>query len=81
MNVLELKGSIHEAVAKMTDEMLLVQLYELINEMSDENKEKIYGEDLLTAEQKVELEIAIQESENPDNLVSFETFVKNHERW
>ena len=41
MNVLELKGSIHEAVAKMTDEMLLVQLYELINEMADENKEEI----------------------------------------
>ncbi len=77
MNVLEIKGSLHNIIAKVDDKNLLLNMFEALQEILT-HKETEYQ---LTVEEQAELESAIEESYNEANLIDHEEAMKIHARW
>jgi hypothetical protein len=78
MNTLELKGGMMNIISRVEDEAVLTQMFEAITEIIVET----YGQiSELSPEQVVELELAIEETYNPDNLVDHDEVMKNMTRW
>ncbi len=81
MNALELKGSLHELIAKVNDASLLAELHLLIREFIQQKKEDSDWWDDLTPEQQKELQLAIDESYDEANLVSNEEAQAMIQQW
>ena len=78
MNTLELKGGMMNIISRVEDEAVLTQMFEAITEIIVET----YGQiSELSPEQVVELELAIEETYNPGNLVDHDEVMKNMTRW
>lgn len=65
-------------ISKVEDEAVLTQMFEAITEIIAETYGQIPD---LTKEQEAELELAIEETYNPDNLVDHEEVMKKMGRW
>ncbi len=81
MSTLELKGSIYDSIAKINDSSLLLQLYEIISEISSANINKTDFWDELTDTQKTEIEAAIEASHNEKNLVPHSVVMEKYKKW
>lgn len=81
MSVLELKGGLHEMIAKVDDQDLLLQLKELITETITQNMYKTDFWDELSEKQQVELEEAIEASYDEKNLVSHDVVLNKYKKW
>ena len=81
MNVLELKGSIHDAVAHVEDKSMLELIHRMIKGLlSGDKVDNRFWEDL-NEEQRAEIELAFEESEQEDNLITHEEATKMFEKW
>lgn len=76
----EIKTSFHNLIDEFKNEKLLESIYEfMVNLKEKENDEDWW--DLLTDEQKTELDIAIKESEDESNWVSHEEVMSSAKEW
>lgn len=81
MSNLELKGGILEMIATINDSSALEELKELITNFTGNHTQGAdYSNELGDVEQR-ELEVAIRESENEDNLVPHEEVMKKYSKW
>lgn len=77
MNVLEIKGSLHDIISKVDDKNLLLKMFEAFQDIIRFQETDM---DLTPAQQK-ELEAAIKESYDEANLIDHEDAMKIHARW
>jgi len=78
MNNLELKGGIIEMVAHVDNEDVLKKMYQIMSEITLQTS---YDETTLTPEQEVALDIEIEESFIPENLVEHQLVLQKMSRW
>ena len=77
MNVLEIKGSLHDIIAQVDDKSLLLRMFESFQDIirfQDTDND-------LTPIQQEELEEAIKESYDEASLIDHEDAMKIHARW
>jgi hypothetical protein len=79
MNTLELKRSFHSLIDSIENEKLLSGFYELIRKRVSGKEGKLWEK--LTDEERNELLLAFEESEEDDNLISNRDMKKKHEKW
>lgn len=79
MNAIELKKNFHLLIDSIDNENLLVSFYDLIKKRASTKEGQLWGR--LTTQEQEELISAIEESENPENLISHEEMVKKHKKW
>jgi hypothetical protein len=79
MNAIELKKNFHLLIDNIDNENLLVSFYDLIKRRSSTKEGQLWGR--LTNQEQEELLSALEESENPENLISHEEMVKKHKKW
>jgi hypothetical protein len=79
MNAIELKKNFHLLIDSIDNENLLVSFYDLIKKRSSIKEGQLWGK--LTNQEQEELLSALEESENPENLISNEEMVKKHKKW
>lgn len=79
MNAKELKRSFHDLVDNIENESLLMNFYELM-------KNRTYGRDCklwsrLSLKEQESLLHILEETKNPDNVISHSKMKKKHEKW
>ena len=77
MNVLEIKGSLHDIISNVDDKSLLLKMFEAFQDIirfQDTDND-------LTPLQQEQLEVAIKESYDEANLIDHEDAMKIHARW
>ena len=67
-----------DIISRVEDKAVLTQMFDAITEIIGETYSQIPD---LSPEQLAELELAIEETYNPDNLVDHEEVMKNMARW
>jgi len=79
MNKKALKTSLHKLIDKIENQNLLEEYY---NEMKTLiQKTQVSAWDSLTEEQKKEVLLSYEESENDDNLMDNDTVMRNYKDW
>ena len=81
MSTLEIKGGLYDMISKVNDEKLLRELYEVISDIITENMSETDFWDELSEDQQKELEKAIEESYDDNNLIKHETVVNKYKKW
>jgi len=79
MNTLELKKSFHLLIDSIDNEDLLASFYDLIKKRSSTKEGQLWSR--LTYEEQEELIKALEESENPEYLISNDEMKKKHNKW
>ena len=79
MNTLELKKNFHNLIDSIDNESLLSDFYVLIKRRITGKEGKLWKG--LTKKEQEELNLAFEESEKPENLLSLEKMRKKHEKW
>ena len=74
-----IKQKLHELIDKIENESILNQAYELIYKKNASGEGDLWNK--LTLEQQQELLLSLEESENPDNLISDEAIKERHKKW
>ena len=80
MNVLELKGSIFELIARIDNPKSLAHVHDYLAHFKDNPEEEGEWEGVSPA-QKERILNAYQESFNPENWVDHEEVKKQHAKW
>jgi len=70
----DLKSNIHKIIDGIENEQLLQTLYDFLKTRNESQGGSLWQS--LTEEQKKEVLLAYEESENDENLIPFETVVK-----
>jgi hypothetical protein len=73
MTIPEIKYQLFKAIDKIEDDKLLI---ELLNILQKEDQENVDFWDLLTEEQRTEIDIAVKESNDSKNFISNEKLQK-----
>ena len=81
MNTLELKGSILELIANIQDVNVLFKIKQLLDQSAKSNNEAPRSPVWLTDEQIADLENALEEIKNPNNLVPHEEHMQKFRTW
>ena len=77
MNVLEIKGSLHDIISKVEDKNLLLKMFDAFQDVI-----RFQETDAdLTPDQQKQLEAAIEESYDEAQLIDHEEAMKIHARW
>ncbi len=79
MNTLELKKDFYNLIDSIDNESLLSDFYALIKRRISGKEGKLWKG--LTKKEQAELNLAFEESEKPENLISHEEMRKKHEKW
>ena len=79
MNTLELKKNFHLLIDSIDNENLLINFYDLIKKRSSTKEGQLWSR--LTIAEQEELLLSLDESDNPENLVSHEDMVTKHKKW
>ena len=77
MNVLEIKGSLHDIISKVEDKNLLLRMFDAFQDIIRFQDTELE----LTDDQQKQLEAAIEESYEEANLIDHEEAMKIHARW
>ncbi|MBX2928326.1 MAG: hypothetical protein KF852_10865 [Saprospiraceae bacterium] len=80
MSVQELKGSMVDLLAQVNDRNLLEQIYEVVQEIITDNLNKTDWWEELPMQVQKELEAALEESKDPENLVAHDVVKNQFER-
>jgi len=80
MNELELKGGILQMIASIDDNQLLEELNDVVTNFL-QNQSSVDFFDVLSDFEKNELEKAIKESEDENNLVTHDEVMKKYAQW
>lgn len=75
MTIKQIKTNFHHLIDEIDNEKILKNFYEVMNGFSPKNKTVDFW-DTLTQEQKRELELAWEESEKEENLISHNEVMK-----
>ena len=70
MGTIELRSNLHKIVDKIDNEQLLHAIYDFLKQRMNSEEGQIWKS--LTEEQKKEVYLSYQESENDDNLIKWE---------
>ncbi len=76
MSTIELKSSLHKILDKIDNEKLLRTIYDFLKQRERQHEGEIWK--TLTEEQKKEVYLSYEESENDSNLKSWETIKKKY---
>jgi len=79
MNTLELRRNFHLLIDSIDNENILFKFYELILNKKSEKENVLWNN--LTNEQRRELNLAFEESEESKNLISNDELKKKHKKW
>ncbi|MBS1658677.1 MAG: hypothetical protein K1X63_05330 [Chitinophagales bacterium] len=79
METIELKSQLHRLIDQLNDPVILDQYYEEIKRIVNLSKSGLW--DSLNEDQKQEVLLSFEESENDDNLVDHETVMKKYNQW
>ena len=79
MNTIELKKNLHLLIDSIDNENLLISFYDLIKKRSSTSEGQLWTR--LTKQEQEELLLALEESDNPENLISHEEMVTKHKKW
>ena len=79
MTTLELKNNFHNLIDSIENEQLLLRFYELIKNRISTKDGELWSR--LSKEEKEELLLAFNESEDTDNLIDFDDVKENHKKW
>ena len=79
MNTIELKKSFHLLIDSIDNEDLLASFYDLIKKRSSTKEGQLWNR--LTYKEQEELISALEESENPEYLISNDEMKKKHKKW
>jgi predicted CopG family antitoxin len=81
MTAVELRNNLHTLIDELSNESVLGTIYELLLSLKNSNDSATDIWDLLTEEQREELDLAILESEDDRNFVSHEDVMKESKQW
>ena len=79
MNTTELKKNFHLLIDSIDNENLLINFYDILKKKSSAIEGKLWSN--LTIEDQKELLLALEESDNPENLISQDEMKKKHQKW
>ena len=79
MNTVELKKNFHLLIDSIDNENLLFSFYDLIKKRYSTKEGQLWSR--LTNQEQEELILALEESKNPENLISHEEMVTKHKKW
>jgi len=79
MTTIEIRKNFHSLIDSIDNENILLFFYDLMKRKSTINEGQIWNR--LSNDQKQELLLSTQESENPDNLISHEDLKNKHKKW
>jgi hypothetical protein len=79
MNTIELRKNFHLLIDNIENEALLNYFYDLIKSRSAAKDGELWNK--LTEQQKEELLITLEESKNPDYLITQDEMKKKHRKW
>ncbi len=80
MKTKELRLNFHHLIDEIENEKILTQFYDLLKTFKRKNDKKDFW-DLFSKKQKLELELAWEESEKEENLVSHDEIMKEAKKW
>lgn len=81
MNTLELQGSLHNLIAQVNDQTVLIRMIEAYKRIISENSLEIDWWDDLPIEQQMRLTKSIEESYDSKNLIDHEVMKEKHAKW
>lgn len=76
MNLTEIKKNLHLLIDRIDNENLLISLYDLIKNRSSIKEGRLW--DRLSLQDREELLCALEESEDPENLISHDEMKEKH---
>ena len=79
-NLQEIRHDFHHLIDQFDNEKLLSQIYLLLKDYKEENKDEDFW-DSLTEDQKHDLELAWVESENEVNLIKHSVVMREAKTW
>jgi hypothetical protein len=79
MNTIELKKSFHSLIDSIDNDNLLMNFYDLLKSRTSAKEGQLWNR--LTKDEQEELLLSLEESENPENLISHEEMKKKHKKW
>lgn len=79
MTVVEIKSNLHKLIDKIQDEQLLSTVHDFLKSREAIEPGKLW--ETLTQEEKEELLVSLEESEEDKNLLPHEQVMKNYEKW
>ena len=79
MDKVELKTSLHNIIDRIDNIDLLKEYYHEMKKLLKRTESNIWG--TLTDEQKKEVLLSFEESENDENLVDHDKVMKNYKKW
>jgi len=79
MNTIELKQNFHNLIDSIDNENLLINFYDLIKKRSSAKEGQLWNK--LTDQEQKELLLSLEESKNPENLISHEEMKMKHKKW
>ena len=77
--MVSIKEKLHNLIEKIENESVLNQIYELLYKKNSSNEGDIWGK--LTLEQQNEIMQSLEESANPDNLITNDEVKRIHTKW
>ncbi len=81
MALTEVKNDFHNLIDEINNEKILSHFYELLKTLKDNKENQTDFWDLLSDEQKNELDLAIKESEDESNWISHEEVMRESKEW
>jgi hypothetical protein len=79
MTAIELKKNFHQLIDSIDNENLLLNFYDLIKRSYSGKAGQLWTR--LNKEEQEELLLAVEESEDPDNLISHSDMNEKHKKW
>ena len=79
MNTIELKKSFHLLIDSIDNENLLIIFYDIMKKRSSARDGRLW--EGLTNQDREELLLALEDSEDPENLISHDEMKKKHQKW
>lgn len=79
MNTIKLKKSLHDLIDSIDNENLLINFYDLIKKRTSTKEGQLWNR--LTKQEQEDLISTLEESEYPENLISYEEMRKKHKKW
>ena len=79
MNPIELKNKFHLLIDSIDNENLLNNFYDILKRISNVQEGNLWNR--LSKDEREELLLAFEESENQENLISQEEMTKKHQKW
>lgn len=79
MSTIELKQNFHILIDSIDNDNLLVNFYDLLKKRSSAKEGQLWNR--LTSQEQEDLLLSLEESKNPENLISHQEMQKKYQKW